>query len=126
MAKKEEVMTNTVKLTVRLAPGRLPRAGEEPASQPQTGGRRSLSGGFCTKEPDSYREKIPVTISLYVGEIRSEVKYPVLRRFVVLPWLAGRRAAAVIDGRHQVVEFPATPTAATGTHLGPAKCNVPF
>ena len=136
VAKKEEVMTNTVKLTVRPAtgPSSSGTGGEEPASQPQTGGRREqlFLEVSVPKNRIYIGEKIPVTISLYVGEIPvREVKYPVLEAPEFVFALAGRPAERrrLIDGRpYQVVEFPATLTAVkTGKFtLGPAKlqCSV--
>ena len=81
--KKEEVTTNAVKLTVlpATAPSSPGTGGEEPAAPPPTGGRRGnlFLEVSVPKNRIYLGEKLPVTIILYVGDIRvREVSYPVL------------------------------------------------
>jgi len=130
VTKKEEATTNAVKLTVlpATAPSSPGAGGEEPAGQPQAGGRRNLFLEVSVPKNRIYLgEKLPVTISLYVGDIAvREVSYPVLDAPEFSFAQAGKpvERRRVIDGvTYQVVEFPATLTAVkTGKFtLGPAK-----
>ena len=133
--KKEEVMTNTVTLTVLPASGPSSgTGGEAPAGSPQTGGRREqlFLEVSVPKNQIYLGEKLPVTISLFVGDLPvREISYPVLDASEFVFAQAGRpvERRRIIDGRaYQVVEFPATLTAVkTGKFtLGPAKlqCSV--
>lgn len=134
--KKEEVTTNAVKLTVlpATAPSSPGTGGEEPAAPPPTGGRRGnlFLEVSVPKNRIYLGEKLPVTIILYVGDIRvREVSYPVLETPEFSFAQSGKpvERRRMLDGvTYQVVEFPFTLTAVkTGKFtLGPAElqCSV--
>ena len=134
VTKTEEATTNAVKLTVlpATAPSSPGAGGEEPAGQPQAGGRRNLFLEVSVPKNRIYLgEKLPVTISLYVGDIAvREVSYPVLDAPEFSFAQSGKpvERRRMIDGvTYQVVEFPHPTAVKTGKFtLGPAKlqCSV--
>ncbi len=112
----EETLTNTVVLTVTHSPGSSPRTGgENPPGAPEEklAAEESLFLEISLPKTRFYLgEKIPVTISLFVGQIPvREINYPVLNQPEFLYTLTGPPAEkkTVINGlSYQVVEFPAT------------------
>lgn len=131
-AKKEEVLTNAINLTVLPAAGASTAAdGGDADGAPQADDGRQKEHLFLEVSVPKTRlylgEKLPVTISLFVGDIPvREISYPALNQSEFLFAQAGRpvEKRRVIDGlSYQVVEFPATLTAVKAGKftLGPAE-----
>lgn len=135
--KTEEALTNKIMLTVTHGAGPSSVAGDDDELHDDTNedtvGKEALFLEITLPKTRLYLgEKIPVTISLFVGEIPvREVNYPDLNQSELLYALTGQpvETSTTINGlAYQVVEFPATLTAIkTGKFtLGPAElqCHI--
>lgn len=132
----EETLTNMIVLTVTHSPGPSALTGDDNIHGDPDSDITAKEPLFLEISLPKTRfylgEKIPVTISLFVGQIPvREINYPVLNQSELLYVLSGQpvEKKTIINGlSYQVVEFPATliPIKTGNFTLGPVElqCNI--